>query len=92
MWDSGALMGTRLSKSAKTVVALVKDGDQFEAVIAPASRLAPGIHELRLLWNRRPFISRVFDRGAFDRLMDSVRTLREELTSRGWREIQPFGA
>jgi hypothetical protein len=75
--------------NAKTVVTLVKDGDQFEAVIAPASLLAPGIHELRLLWNRRPFISRVFQRGAFESLMASVRSLHDDLISRGWRDAQP---
>ena len=71
-----------------TVVTLVRDGDEFQAVIAPASRFALGIHELRLLWNRRPFITRVFQKGAFDDLTGYVRSLRDELISHGWREPQ----
>ena len=79
------------TNSAKRVVALVKDGDQFEAVIAPASLLAPGIHELRLLWNRRPFISRVFQRDTLEGLMAWVKELHDDLVSRGWREAHPHG-
>jgi hypothetical protein len=71
--------------SETTVVTLVKEGDRFEAVIAPAAPEAPGTHELRYLWNRRPFISRVFQRGAFDALLASVRALQDELIGRGWR-------
>jgi hypothetical protein len=37
------------------------------------------------LWNQRPFISRVFQRGAFDALLASVRALQDELIGRGWR-------
>ena len=77
------------SNSLRRVVALVKDGDQFEAVIAPTSLLAPGIHELRLLWNRRPFISRVFQRDTLDNLMAWVKELRADLMSRGWQEATP---
>jgi hypothetical protein len=58
-------------------------------VIAPASRFSLGIHELRLLWNRRPFITRVFQKGAFDDLMGYVRSLHDELMSHGWTEAQP---
>jgi hypothetical protein len=68
-----------------TVVTLLKEGDRFEAVIAPAAPESPGTHELRYLWNRRPFISRVFQRGAFDALLASVRALQDELIGRGWR-------
>ena len=68
-----------------------KDGDRFEAEIAPAP-LASGIHELRLLWNRRPFISRVFQRDTFESLMAWVTDLRDDLVSRGWRETHPHGA
>jgi hypothetical protein len=85
-------MPTHESNSAKRVVALVKDGDRFEALIAPASLLAPGIHELRLLWNRRPFISRVFQRDTLEALVAWVKELQEDLMSRGWREAHPHGA
>jgi hypothetical protein len=68
-----------------TVVTLVKEGDRFQAVIAPAAPKAQGTHELRYLWNQRPFISRVFQRGAFDALLASVRALQDELIGRGWR-------
>ena len=74
-----------LESTETTVVTLVKEGDRFEAVIAPAPPEAPGTHELRYLWNQRPFISRVVQRGAFDALVASVRALRDELIGRGWR-------
>jgi hypothetical protein len=45
------------ARAETTVVALVRDEDRFEAVIAPARQEAHGTHELRYLWNRRPFIS-----------------------------------
>jgi hypothetical protein len=80
---------SRHGTNPTTIVTLVRDGDEFQAVIAPAPRLALGIHELRLLWNRRPFISRVFQKGAFEDLMGSVRSLRDELISHGWREARP---
>jgi hypothetical protein len=82
-------MGTQADPSPEsaetTVVTLVKEMDRFEAVIAPAAPDAPGTHELRYLWNRRPFISRVFQRGAVDALLASVRVLQDELVGRGWR-------
>jgi hypothetical protein len=84
-------MSTHVTHST-TVVTLVRDGDEFQAVIAPAPRFALGIHELRLLWNQRPFITRIFQQGAFDDLMASVRSLRDDLISHGWRETQPHTA
>ena len=75
----------------KTVVTLVRDADRFEAIVAPATRSAAGTHELRYLWNRRPFISRVFQRGAFDALLASVMALRDELVTRGWHLAEPQG-
>ena len=71
-------------KVAKAVV-LVRDEDRFEAVIVPGASRAPGTHELVYLWNRRPFISRVFQRGALHTLLESVRDLQHELMGRGWR-------
>ena len=50
------------ARTETTVVALVRDEDRFEAVIAPAHQEAQGTHELRYFWNRRPFISGVFQR------------------------------
>jgi hypothetical protein len=67
------------------VVALVRDDDRFEAVIVPAPPRAPGTHELVYLWNRRPFIARVFQRGALHTLLESVRDLQHDLMGRGWR-------
>ena len=84
-------MQTHETNSHQRVVALVKDGDQFEAVIAPTLR-ASGIHELRLLWNRRPFITRVFQRDTLENLMAWVAELREDLVSRGWRDAHPQNA
>jgi hypothetical protein len=74
-----------LESTETTVVTLVKEGDRFEAVIAPAPPETHGTHELRYLWNQRPFISRVFQRGAFEALLASVRALKDELIGRGWR-------
>jgi hypothetical protein len=80
--------GKRLPTTAEsTVVALVRDEDRFEAVIAPAPREAQGTHELRYLWNRRPFISRVFHRSTFDTLLASVKALQDELIGRGWHVV-----
>jgi hypothetical protein len=45
---------------------------------------AHGSHELRYLWNRRPFLRRVFQRSTFDALLSSVRALQDELIARGW--------
>jgi hypothetical protein len=33
----------------------------------------------------------VFQKGAFDRLIASVRALQDELTARGWRVAEPQG-
>jgi hypothetical protein len=66
------------------VVTLVRDDDRFDAVIAPATPDARGTHELRYLWNRRPFISRVFHRSTLDALVASVKALQDELIGRGW--------
>jgi hypothetical protein len=72
------------------IVALVRDEDRFEAVIVPAAPRAPGTHELIYLWNRRPFISRVFQRGALNILLQSVRDVQDELMGRGWRLASPI--
>jgi hypothetical protein len=79
--------GTAIPMVDTTVVALVRDEDRFEAVIAPAPREAHGTHELRYLWNRRPFISGVFQRSTLDTLLASVRALQDELIGRGWRVV-----
>jgi hypothetical protein len=80
--------GKRLpAPAATTVVALVRDEDRFEAVIAPAPPEAQGTHELRYLWNRRPFISGVFQRSTFATLLASVKALQDELIGRGWHMI-----
>jgi hypothetical protein len=80
--------GKRLPIRAETtVVALVRDEDRFEAVVAPAPRHARGTHELRYLWNRKPFISGVFQRSTFDTLLASVKALQDELIGRGWRVV-----
>ena len=84
--------GTTSHASAETVVTLVRDEDRFEAVIAPAPPGVPGTHELRYLWNRRPFITRVFQRSTFDSLLASVRALQEELMGRGWRTAGKMSA
>jgi hypothetical protein len=67
----------------RPVMRLVRDDDQFEAVIVPSRAVVAGTHELRYLWNRRPFISRVFQRGNLDALLTYVRQLRDELVERG---------
>jgi hypothetical protein len=72
-------------RAETTVVTLVRDDNRFEAVTAPATRQAPGTHELRFLWNRSPFITRVFQRSTFESLLASVRALQDELVGRGWR-------
>jgi len=77
------------AREEKTVVTLVKDENRFEAVVAPAPPNAVGTYELRYLWNRRPFISRIFQRGALDTLLSSVRALQDELMNRGWRRLEP---
>ena len=74
-----------MRRKVAKVVALVRDDDRFEAVIVPATPKVMGTHELVYLWNKRPFITRVFQRGAFDTLLKSVRDLQEELMGRGWR-------
>jgi hypothetical protein len=74
--------------SERPVIRLVRDADQFEAVIVPSRAVFAGTHELRYLWNRRPFISRVFQRGNLDALLTSVRQLRDELLDRGWQLVQ----
>jgi hypothetical protein len=88
-------MVTESSDSLETeglvLVTLVKDSNRFDAVIAPAAPSATGTHELRYLWNRRPLISRVFQRGTFDRLVASVCALRDELTARGWELARAQG-
>ena len=63
--------------------------NRFEAVVAPVPRNSAGTHELRYVWNHRPFISRVFKRGAFGALLDSVMELQLELIGRGWRLAGP---
>jgi hypothetical protein len=76
-----------------TVLTLVRDNDQFEAVILPALPKAQGTHELRYLWNKRPFISQVFQRGSLETLLNSVRQFTDELVRRGWRLVtEPGGA
>ena len=86
--SSMRINGKRLPTRAETtVVALVRDEDRFEAVVAPAPRNAPGTHELRYLWNRKPFISGVFQRSTFDTLLASVRALQDELIGRGWHVV-----
>jgi hypothetical protein len=75
------------TRAETTVVALVRDEERFEAVIAPAPPEAQGSHELRYLWNRRPFISRIFQRSTFDTLIASVKALQDELTGRGWHVV-----
>jgi hypothetical protein len=77
--------GTTSLTRAETVVTLVRDEDRFEAVIAPAPPGVSGTHELRYLWNRRPFITRVFQRSTLDSLLASVQALQDELMGRGWR-------
>jgi hypothetical protein len=69
---------------AKTriVMTLTRGGERFEAVIRH-NRL--GTHELQYLWNQRPFISAVFQRGTAHALMESVRKLKDELLGRGWQ-------
>ena len=74
-----------MRRKVAKVVALVRDDDRFEAVIVPAARRGLGTHELVYLWNRRPFITRVFQRGALHTLLESVRDLQHELMGRGWR-------
>jgi hypothetical protein len=75
-----------------TVLTLVRDNDQFKAVILPAPPKAQGTHELRYLWNKRPFISQVFQRGSLDTLLNSVRQFTDELVRRGWRLVtEPRG-
>lgn len=86
--SSMRINGKRLPTRAETtVVALVRDEDRFEAVVAPAPRNAPGTHELRYLWNRKPFISGVFQRSTFDTLLASVKALQDELIGRGWHVV-----
>ena len=75
------------TRAETTVVALVRDEERFEAVIVPAPPEAQGSHELRYLWNRRPFISRAFQRGHLDALLASVRQLTDELIARGWQLV-----
>jgi hypothetical protein len=75
------------ARAETTVVALVRDDDRFEAVIAPAHQEAQGTHELRYLWNRRPFISGVFQRSTLDSLLASVKALQDELIGRGWHVV-----
>jgi hypothetical protein len=75
------------ARAETTVVALVRDEDRFEAVIAPARQEAHGTHELRYLWNRRPFISGVFQRSTLDSLLASVKALQDELIGRGWHVV-----
>ena len=77
----------KLRKAETTVVALVRNEDRFEAVIAPAQPEAHGTHELRYLWNRRPFISGVFQRSTLDSLLASVKALQDELVGRGWHVV-----
>jgi hypothetical protein len=77
-----------LTSRERPVMRLVRDADQFEAVIVPSRSVFAGTHELRYLWNRRPFISRVFQRGNVEALLASVRQLRDELIERGWRLVQ----
>ena len=87
------IKGTASRTSAeRTVVTLIRDDDRFEAVIAPAPPEAPGTHELRYLWNRRPFICRVFERSTFDSLLASVKALQAELVGRGWRIARDMSA
>ena len=71
----------------RPVIRLVRDSDQFEAVIVRSRAVFAGTHELRYLWNHRPFISRVFQRGHLDALLTSVRQLRDELLDRGWQLV-----
>jgi len=80
---------TRATPTSETVITLVRGEDRFDAVVAPAPRNPAGTHELRYLWNHRPFISRVFKRGAFAALLDSVTALQQELIGRGWRLAEP---
>jgi hypothetical protein len=75
------------ARAETTVVALVRDDDRFEAVIAPAHQKAHGTHELRYFWNRRPFISGVFQRSTLDSLLASVKALQDELIGRGWHVV-----
>jgi hypothetical protein len=75
------------ARTETTVVALVRDEDRFEAVIAPAHQEAQGTHELRYLWNRRPFISGVFQRSTLDSLLASVKALQDALIGRGWHVV-----
>jgi len=80
---------TRATPTTETVITFVRGEDRFDAVVAPVRRNPAGTHELRYLWNRRPFISRVFKRGAFTALLDSVAALQQELLGRGWRLAEP---
>jgi hypothetical protein len=80
---------TRATPASETVITLVRGEDRFDAVVTPVPRSPAGTHELRYLWNRRPFITRVFKRGAFAALLDSVRALQQELMGRGWRLADP---
>jgi hypothetical protein len=75
------------SPGERPVIRLVRDADQFEAVIVPSRAVFAGTHELRYLWNRRPFISRVFQRGNLEALLMSVRQVRDELIERGWQLV-----
>jgi hypothetical protein len=75
--------GTGATRTAKTgiVMTLLRSGERFDAVIR---RTPIGTHELRYLWNGRPFISQVFQRGTAQALMESARKLKDELLGRGW--------
>ena len=73
------------------VIRLVRNDDEFEAIIVPTRVNAAGTHELRYLWNRRPFISRAFQRGHLDALLASVRQLTGELIARGWQLVRDGG-
>jgi hypothetical protein len=75
----------------RPVIRLVRDDDEFEAVIVPTRATDAGTHELRYLWNRRPFISRVFQRGNLEGLLASVRQLTDELIERGWLLVVDAG-
>jgi len=75
----------------RPVIRLVRDDDEFEAVIVPTRANPAGTHELRYFWNRRPFISRVFQRGNLEGLLASVRQLTDELIDRGWRTVADSG-
>jgi hypothetical protein len=49
------------SPGDRPVISLVRDADQFDAVIVPSRAVFAGTHELRYLWNHRPLSAGYFN-------------------------------